>query len=186
MSDKSCRSWIMVSVVSRYSVESETSRPRVPLRLAMRDITLSADTSTRTRLSWFLCAASSRSRKSWDAERKFTLVVAELLRIVASWPWVVAESTLPRVVWKLAAALAGVRLQAKFFWSARSELRLGIRFAFARSARAAGQAAGASPPGPPAGRHRAVYTASVRPRGAAGAHRGRAEAVYTARFRTVG
>src|SRR5438105_9121704 len=47
--------------VSRYSVESDTSSPSVPLRLAMRDITLSADTSTRTRLSWFLCAASSRS-----------------------------------------------------------------------------------------------------------------------------
>src|SRR2546430_6647835 len=96
----------MVRVVSRYRVESDTSRPRVPLRLAMRDFTLSADTSTRPRLSWFLCAASSRSRKSWDAERKFTLVVAELLRIVASWPWFVAESTRPRVVWKLVAALA--------------------------------------------------------------------------------
>src|SRR6266496_4447730 len=106
MSDSSWRSWIMVSVVSRYSVESDTSRPSVPLRLEMRDITLSADTSTRTRLSWFLCAASSRSRKSWDAERKFALVVAELLRIVASWPWFVAESTRPSVVWKLVAALA--------------------------------------------------------------------------------
>src|SRR6266704_868817 len=95
MSDKSCRSWIMVSVVSRYSVESDTSRPSVPLRFAMRVITLSADVSTRTRLSWFLCAASSRSRKSWDAERRLALVAAELLRIVASWPWFVAESTRP-------------------------------------------------------------------------------------------
>src|SRR2546430_3348836 len=69
MSDKSCRSWIMVRVVSRYRVESDTSRPRVPLRLAMRDITLSADTSTRTRLSWFLCAASSRSRKDRKSTR---------------------------------------------------------------------------------------------------------------------
>src|ERR1051325_11561681 len=106
MSDSSCRSWIMVRVVSRYSVESDTSRPRVPLRLEMRDITLSADTSTRTRLSWFLCAASSKSRKSWDADLRFALVVAELLRIVASWPWFVAESTRPRVVCKLVAVLA--------------------------------------------------------------------------------
>src|SRR2546422_4201713 len=97
MSDSSCRSWIIVSVVSRYRVESDTSRPSVPLRFAMRDITLSAAVSTRTRLSWFLCAAPSRSRKSCDAERRFALVVAELLRIVANWPWFVAVSTRPRV-----------------------------------------------------------------------------------------
>src|SRR2546425_11346995 len=71
MSDSSCRSWIIVSVVSRYRVESDTSRPSVPLRFAMRDITLSAAVSTRTRLSWFLCAAPSRSRKFCDAERRF-------------------------------------------------------------------------------------------------------------------
>src|SRR5207248_11385731 len=39
----------------------------LPIWLAMRDITLSADTSTRTRLSWFLCAASSRSRKNQES-----------------------------------------------------------------------------------------------------------------------
>src|SRR5256885_9647387 len=78
MSDRSCRSWIIVSVVSRYSVESDTSRPSVPLRFAMRDITLSADTRTRTRLSWFLWAAPSRSRKSCDADCRLALVVAEL------------------------------------------------------------------------------------------------------------
>ena len=60
----------MVSVVSRYSDESATSRPNVPLRLAIRDITLSAATSTRTRLSWLRCAASSRSRMSWDDWRR--------------------------------------------------------------------------------------------------------------------
>ena len=41
----------MVSVVSRYSVESETSSPSVPLRFEMRENTLSAETSTRTMLS---------------------------------------------------------------------------------------------------------------------------------------
>src|SRR5205814_3550964 len=91
MSDRSCRSWIIVRVVSRYRVESDTSRPSVPLRFAMRDITLSADTSTRTRLSWFLWAASSRSRKSCDADRMLELASAELLRMVASWPWLRSE-----------------------------------------------------------------------------------------------
>src|SRR5437667_21825 len=62
----------------------------------MRDMTLSAATSTRTTLSWFLCADSIRSWKSCDAERRFALVAAELLRMVASWPWLVAESTRPR------------------------------------------------------------------------------------------
>src|SRR2546430_3072002 len=52
----------------------------------MRDMTLSAATSVRTRLSWFLWAASSRSWTSCDAERRLALVAAELLRIVASWP----------------------------------------------------------------------------------------------------
>src|ERR1043166_2924369 len=51
MSERSWRSWIMVRVVSRYSAESDTSSPRVPLRLEMRDITLSADTSTRAILA---------------------------------------------------------------------------------------------------------------------------------------
>src|SRR2546430_278139 len=84
MSDSSCRSWIIVRVVSLYNVESETSRPSVPVRLAMRDMTLSAATSVRTRLSWFLWADSSRSWKSCDAERRFALVAAELLRMVAT------------------------------------------------------------------------------------------------------
>src|SRR2546430_2281677 len=106
MSDRSCRSWIIVRVVSRYRVESDTSRPSVPLRFAMRDITLSADTRTRTRLSWFLCAASSRSRKSCDADRMLELASAELLRMVASWPWLVAESTRPSVACTCVAALA--------------------------------------------------------------------------------
>src|SRR6266699_1964163 len=70
MSDNSCRSWIIVSAVSRYSVESETSRPSVPVRFAIRDITVSADTSTRTRLSWFLCAASMRSSRLADAAQR--------------------------------------------------------------------------------------------------------------------
>src|SRR5207249_8961467 len=78
----------------------------VPLRFAMRDITLSADTRTRTRLSWFLCAASSRSRKSCDADRMLELASAELLRMVASWPWLVAESTRPSVACTCVAALA--------------------------------------------------------------------------------
>src|SRR6266568_2982276 len=106
MSDSSCRNWIIVRVVSRYRVESDTSRPSVPLRFAMRDITLSADTRTRTRLSWFLCAASSRSRKSCDADRMLELASAELLRMVASWPLLVAESTRPSVACTCVAALA--------------------------------------------------------------------------------
>src|SRR2546423_4610046 len=106
MSDRSCRSWIIVRVVSRYRVESDTSMPVVPLWCAMRDITLSADTSTRTRLSWFLWAASSKSRKSCDADRMLELASAELLRMVASWPWLVAESTRPSVACTCVAALA--------------------------------------------------------------------------------
>src|SRR5437016_9423528 len=72
----------------------------------MRDMTLSAATSVRTRLSWFLWAASSRSWKSCDADRRLALVAAELLRMVASWPWLVAESTRPSVPCRLVAALA--------------------------------------------------------------------------------
>ena len=116
MSDKSCRSWIMVRVVSRYRVESATSSPSVPVLLAMRDITLSAETSTRTRLSWFLCAASSSSRKSCEAARRSVLVAAELFRIVASWPWFVAESTRPSVAWRLVAALARTSDPCCRFW----------------------------------------------------------------------
>src|SRR3989442_13573262 len=42
MSDRSCRSWIIVSVVSRYRLESDTSRPGGPLRFAMGGIPLPA------------------------------------------------------------------------------------------------------------------------------------------------
>src|SRR3989442_370735 len=116
MSDKSCRSWIMVRVVSRYRVESATSSPSVPVLLAMRDITLSAETATRTRLSWSVCAASSSSRKSCEAARRSVLVAAELFGIVASWPWFVAESTRPSVAWRLVAALARTSDPCCRFW----------------------------------------------------------------------
>src|SRR6185312_428023 len=106
MSVSSSRNWISVAVVSRYSVESVASMPRVPFPRWILVMSESACCSTRTRLVSLARAAAMTDRRSAAACRRSALELRPFSRMSLSWSSLVAVSRRATAPWKVRATPA--------------------------------------------------------------------------------